>query len=78
MIMASGGFRRAGPAQLYLVEGHLQGQIITVVLYSNNVCVYIYIYISYIKYCTPEIDTSEIIVELKWHFPMDFQWHGPI
>ena len=26
------------------------------------------------KYCTPEIDTSEIIVEFQWHIPMDVQW----
>ena len=29
------------------------------------------------KYCTPEIDTSEIIVDFQCHFPMDFQWHFP-
>ena len=29
------------------------------------------------KDCRPEIDTSEIIVDLQWHFPMDFQWHFP-
>ena len=29
------------------------------------------------KYCTPEIDTSEIIVDFQWHFQMDFQWHFP-
>ena len=27
------------------------------------------------KDCTPEIDTSEIIVDFQWHFPMDFEWH---
>ena len=27
------------------------------------------------KDCTPEIDTSEIIVDFQWHFPMDVQWH---
>ena len=26
---------------------------------------------------TPEIDTSEIIVDLQWHVPMDVQWHFP-
>ena len=26
------------------------------------------------KDCTPEINTSEIIVDFRWHFPMDFQW----
>ena len=25
--------------------------------------------------CTPEINTLEIIVDVQWHFPMDFQWH---
>ena len=25
------------------------------------------------KYCTPEIDTSEIIVDSQWHFPTDLQ-----
>ena len=29
------------------------------------------------KDSTPEIDTSEIIVDFQWHFPMDFQWHAP-
>ena len=29
------------------------------------------------KYCTPEIDTSEINVDFQWHFPMDVQWHFP-
>ena len=29
------------------------------------------------KYCTPEINTSEIIVEFQWHFPMAVQWHVP-
>ena len=29
------------------------------------------------KYCTPEIDTSEIIVDFQWHFPMDLQWYFP-
>ena len=29
------------------------------------------------KYCTPEINTSEIIVDFEWHFPMNFQWHFP-
>ena len=29
------------------------------------------------KDCTPEIDTSEIIVDFQWHFPMDCQWHFP-
>ena len=26
------------------------------------------------KDCTPEIDTSEIIVDFQWHFPMDFHF----
>ena len=30
------------------------------------------------KDCTPEIDTSEIIMDFPWHFPMDVQWHFPI
>ena len=25
-----------------------------------------------VKACTPEINTSEIIVDFEWHFPMDF------
>ena len=25
--------------------------------------------------CTPEMDTSDIIVDFQWQFPMDFQWH---
>ena len=25
-------------------------------------------------YCTPEIDTSEIIVNCQWHVPINFQW----
>ena len=25
------------------------------------------------KYCTPEINTSESIVDFQWYFPMDFQ-----
>ena len=29
------------------------------------------------KDCTPEIDTSEIIVDFQQHFPMDFQWYFP-
>ena len=29
------------------------------------------------KDCTPEINTSEIIVEFQRHFPMDFQLHFP-
>ena len=29
------------------------------------------------KDCTPEIDTSEIIVDFQWHFPMICQWHFP-
>ena len=29
------------------------------------------------NYCTPEINTSEFIVDFQWHFPMDFQWHFP-
>ena len=28
--------------------------------------------------CTPEIDTSEIIKDFEWHFPVDFQWHVPM
>ena len=27
------------------------------------------------KDCTPEINTSEIIVDVQWHVPMDCQWH---
>ena len=27
---------------------------------------------------TPEIDTSEMIVDVQWHVPMDVQWHFPI
>ena len=30
------------------------------------------------KYSTPEINTSEIIVDCQWHFPMDVQWHFPM
>ena len=26
---------------------------------------------------TPEIDTSEIIVDFRWHFPIDVHWHVP-
>ena len=29
------------------------------------------------NYYTPEINTSEIMVDFQWHFPMDFQWHFP-
>ena len=29
------------------------------------------------KDCTPEINTSEIIVNRQWDFPMDFQLHCP-
>ena len=29
------------------------------------------------KDCTPEIDTSESIVDFRCRFPMDFQWHVP-
>ena len=29
------------------------------------------------KYCTLEIDTSEVIVDFQWPFPMDCQWHFP-
>ena len=30
------------------------------------------------KDCSPEINISEIIVDLQqWHSPMDFQWHFP-
>ena len=29
------------------------------------------------KYCTPETDTSEIIVDVQWHFPMDAQLYFP-
>ena len=29
------------------------------------------------KDCTPEIDTSEIIVDVQWHCPMDCQWNFP-
>ena len=30
------------------------------------------------KYCTPEINTSEIIVAFRRHVPLDFQWHFPM
>ena len=30
------------------------------------------------KYCTPEINTPEIIVGAQWYFPMDGQWHFPM
>ena len=30
------------------------------------------------KYCKPEIDTSEMIADFRWHFLMDIQWHCPI
>ena len=30
------------------------------------------------KDCTPEIDTSETIVDFQWHFPMDVQWYFPV
>ena len=29
------------------------------------------------KDCTPGIDTSEIMVDCHWDFPMDAQWHFP-
>ena len=29
------------------------------------------------KAFTPEIATSEIIMDFQWYFPMDFQWHFP-
>ena len=29
------------------------------------------------KDCTPEINTSEIVVDFQWYFPMDVQWHFP-
>ena len=29
------------------------------------------------KDCTPEIDTSELIVDFQLHFPMDVQWRCP-
>ena len=29
------------------------------------------------KYCTPEVNTSEVIVDAQWHYPMDVQWHSP-
>ena len=29
------------------------------------------------KDCTPEINTSETIVDFQWHFPMDCQWWFP-
>ena len=49
---------------------------------EREMCIYIYIYIhthTYVhrrpklgaKYCTPEIVTSEIIVDFRWHVPMD-------
>ena len=30
------------------------------------------------KCCTPEINTSEIIMDFQWHFPIDLQWHFPM
>ena len=30
------------------------------------------------NYCTPEINTSEIIVDFQWHFPMDVQRCFPV
>ena len=43
------------------------------------ICIYIYIYIIVgAKYCTPEINTSEIIVDFQWHFTIHFQWHFPM
>ena len=29
------------------------------------------------KDCTPEINSSEIIVDFQWRCPMGFQWHFP-
>ena len=29
------------------------------------------------NYCTTGINTSEIIVDLQWHFPIDVQWSLP-
>ena len=29
------------------------------------------------NYCTPAIDTSEVIVGFLWHFPADFRRHFP-
>ena len=46
-----------------------------VIIYINSLYIYIYIHIIGTKYCTPEINTSEVIVDFQWHFPMDFQWH---
>ena len=39
--------------------------------------IYTYTYIYRAKYYTPEINTSEIIVDFQWDFPMDCQWHFP-
>ena len=48
------------------------------------VCIYIYILVyTYVfssegaKYCTPEIDTSEITADSQWHSRMACQWHFP-
>ena len=35
-----------------------------------------YIY-NYTQYCTPEINTSEIIANCQLHFQIDCQWHFP-
>ena len=29
------------------------------------------------NYCTPEINTSEIIVDFQWHFPVACRWQCP-
>ena len=43
---------------------------------SLSLSIYIYIYTHYYN-CTPEVNTSEIIVDLQWHVPMDCHWHFP-
>ena len=43
-------------------------------VYTYNVHIHIYIYI-WATYHTPEINTSEIIADFQWHFPMHVQLH---
>ena len=45
-------------------------------IYIVSIYIYIYIYIG-ANYCTPEIDTSKLIVDFPWHAPMNVQWHFP-
>ena len=50
------------------------------ILIINNIYIYIYVSCPHFlgaKYCTPEINTPETIVDVQWHFPMDVQWHFP-